>query len=339
MEWCKFAASKLETTQAIWIAAELLTLAKESGRGSLLGEWCWVWVDGSRSMESQWPKYRQELSHFNSYIPLFHPSTIMGYQTWETWPFCQRLHPPSYQHIPTVPWKPPEELEGLLRDPRDFTRIISLLGSRHQPDLILKLGFGENSWIFFRSPLRLEGVATSKDWYDLVSSFLNFDVFFVTPSWLGNCSKTWTGVWGPASLGVAKVVKGPGMVGWITWARGKSWKIWDSLDLAARKMPFCWFPTKQRSELKTCPCDTMLSGIGASEVITYSAAMNSLSKTGDWAMATGLLRQLDAELSMNGKDMMTLRETAWKWRMIQGTLFSRHWGVGDFHNVFFHFGC
>ena len=82
----------------------------------------------------------------------------------------------------------------------------------------------------------------------------------------------------------------------------------------------------------------MLSGIGASEVITYSAAMNSLSKTGDWAMATGLLRQLDAELSMNGKDMMTLRETAWKWRMIQGTLFS-HWGVGDFHNVFFHFGC
>ena len=55
----------------------------------------------------------------------------------------------------------------------------------------------------------------------------------------------------------------------------------------------------------------MLSGIGASEVITYSAAMNSLSKTGDWAMATGLLRQLDAELSMNGKDMMTLRETAW----------------------------
>ena len=29
------------------------------------------------------------------------------------------------------------------------------------------------------------------------------------------------------------------------------------------------------------------------EVITYSAAMNSASKTGDWAMATALLRQLE----------------------------------------------
>ena len=36
MEWCKFAASKLETTQAASTAAEL-TLAKESVRGSLLG--------------------------------------------------------------------------------------------------------------------------------------------------------------------------------------------------------------------------------------------------------------------------------------------------------------
>ena len=138
---------------------------------------------------------------------------------------------------------------------------------------------------FFKS-FEVGRCATSKDWYDLVSSFLNFVYvhravrmntgrlhgiflcffsldqvatwcFMFTPSWLGNCSKTWTGVWGPASLGVAKVVKGPGMVGWITWVWGKS-EI--HLTFAARKMPFCWFPTKQRSELKTCPGDTMLSG-------------------------------------------------------------------------------
>ena len=33
--------------------------------------------------------------------------------------------------------------------------------------------------------------------------------------------------------------------------------------------------------------------LGLPEVITYSAAMNSASKTGDWAMATALLRQLE----------------------------------------------
>ena len=190
------------------------------------------------------PNITQKLSHFNAYIPLFHPSTIMGHETWETWPFRQGLLPSPL---------PPEELEGLLRDPRDFTRIISLLGSRHQPDLILKLGFGENSCFFSRSPLRLEGVATSKDWYDLVSSFLNFDVFFVTPSWLGNCSKTWTGVWGPASLGVAKVVKGPGMVGWITWARGKSWKIWDSLDLCCSQDAFLLISNEAKVRIEDLP--------------------------------------------------------------------------------------
>jgi len=79
------------------------------------------------------------------------------------------------------------ELEGLLRDPRDFTRIISLLGSRHQPDLILKL---------------LE-------------------------------------------------------------------------DMDRRLGP---------------------------SVITYSAAMNSLSKTGDWAMATGLLRQLEERAGKTGQE-------------------------------------
>ena len=96
--------------------------------------------------------------------------------------------------------------------------------------------------------------------------------------------------------------------GWLNYL-GR--KIWDSLDLCCSQDAFLLISNEAKVRIEDLPLDTMLSGIGASEVITYSAAMNSLSKTGDWAMATGLLRQLDAELSMNEKDMMTLRETAW----------------------------
>ena len=202
--------------------------------------------------------------------PPFHPSTIMGHETWETWPFRQGLLPSPL---------PPEELEGLLRDPRDFTRIISLLGSRHQPDLILKLGFGENSWPFL-SPLKLEGVQLVRigmTW--LVASWISC-MFTGRFEWIregcmaSSCVTSWIkwphdvscslhlGVHrklledmdrrlGPSVTWCCKVVKGPGMVGWITWG-GKS-EI--HLTFAGRKMPFCWFPTKQRSELKTCPGD------------------------------------------------------------------------------------
>ena len=35
----------------------------------------------------------------------------------------------------------PQDLEGLLRDPRDFSRVVTLLGSRKLPNLMLNLGF------------------------------------------------------------------------------------------------------------------------------------------------------------------------------------------------------
>lgn len=47
--------------------------------------------------------------------------------------------------------------------------------------------------------------------------------------------------------------------------------------------------------------DDMDRRLGPS-VITYSAAMNSASKTGDWAMATALLRQLEERASESGQE-------------------------------------
>lgn len=40
---------------------------------------------------------------------------------------------------PPSPWLA-EELEGLLRDPRDFSRVVTVLGNRRLPELMLKLG-------------------------------------------------------------------------------------------------------------------------------------------------------------------------------------------------------
>ena len=143
-------------------------------------------------------------------------------------------------------------------------------------------------------------------------------------------SVTWT---------CCKVVKGmKGWFGWIwVWGKSEVHRFTRSSLLAWCLTKFASQETEVRIEdLTLCSVVSRCFLPFGPEVITYSAAMNSLSKTGDWAMATGLLRQLDAELSMNGKDTMTVGETPWYWRRIQGTSYPL--GTGGFHNVFFHFG-
>lgn len=169
MEWCKFAASKLETTQATWIAAELLTLAKESGCGSLLGAMV-LGMGGPRSMESQWPKqskYHTEVKSLQFLHPPFPPFIP---QSWDMKhgkhdPFVKDSFRPLY-HLRS--WKVCFVIRGISHVSSPYWAVDINLTWSWNLDLVKIHGF------FSRSPLRLEGVATSKDWYDLVSSFLNF---------------------------------------------------------------------------------------------------------------------------------------------------------------------
>lgn len=331
IEWWKFAASKLETTQAIWIAAELLALAKESGCGSSLGAMVLGmgrWLQKHRKPMAQISPRVKSLQFLH---PPFHPSTIMDMKHGKHDPFVKdstHHHTNIYQPSPENhlrSWKVCFVIRGISHVSSPYWAVDINLTWSWNLDLaylvkihrfLLKVLWG---WKV------LQLVRIGMTW--LVAAWISC-MFTGRFEWIrercmaSSCVTSWIkwphDVSWSLHLGVRKLLEdmdrrlGPsvtwcckgsqGMVGWITWAWGKP-EI--HLTFAASKMPFCWFPTKQRSELKTCPCDTMLSGIGASEVITYSAAMNSLSKTGDWAMATGLLRQLDSELSMNGKDMMT----------------------------------
>lgn len=174
IEWWKFAASKLETTQAIWIAAELLALAKESGCGSSLGAMVLGmgrWLQKHRKPMAQISPRVKSLQFLH---PPFHPSTIMDMKHGKHDPFVKdstHHHTNIYQPSPENhlrSWKVCFVIRGISHVSSPYWAVDINLTWSWNLDLVKIHGF------FSRSPLRLEGVATSKDWYDLVSSCLNF---------------------------------------------------------------------------------------------------------------------------------------------------------------------